>query len=80
VRSLRESGERGPLAERRLAEVAETLERDHPRDWLLRLELVELEDRLPAGQGTALRARLAELAAGDAEHDELVSRGLALCN
>ena len=79
VRELREAGAVGPATERRLAEIAGRLERDFPADWLLRLELVELEERLPAGLGEQLRGQLARLAASGAEQEELVSRGLALC-
>lgn len=79
VRRIREAGESGPTTERRLAEIAVRLERDFPADWLLRLELVELQERLPAGLGEQLRGQLAGLAAAGAEQEELVSRGLALC-
>jgi phenylalanine-4-hydroxylase len=80
VRRVRESDERGAHIERRLGRVAERLERDHPADWLLRLELVELEDRLPAELGPVLRERLARLEAAGPEAGELIGRGLALCS
>jgi phenylalanine-4-hydroxylase len=78
LRRIREAGERGPAAQRRLAEIAGRLERDFPDDWLLPLELVELAERLPAGLEESLRRRLADFAARGPEQEELVDRGLAL--
>ncbi len=80
VRALRESGDRSSEACCRLEAVADELERLHPQDWLLRLELVEFGECLPPARRDSLLAWLNHYAATGPEAAQLVERGLALCN
>jgi phenylalanine-4-hydroxylase len=80
LRRLRERNSFGAAECARLEEIAAEVERSHPQDWLLRLELLELPGVLTEERRSRLRARLDELAAGGPEWNELVTRGLSLCN
>jgi len=79
VRALRESADAGDAACQRLEAVAAELERAHPQDWLLRLELVELGHCLSPARRESLRNWLINHATTGPEAAELVERGLALC-
>ena len=79
VRSIREHGRRSEsLAE--LSAAHSKLESDFPHDWLLRMELLEL-DRLwglRAPWKDAVLARLAAIARSDAEIEKMIRRGMEL--
>jgi phenylalanine-4-hydroxylase len=81
VRELRESGlpaQDRNKASRVLSELHQQLERLDPRDWLLRLELLELS----SGQGSDLeweqtvRHRLSEISKTRQDKAEMIERGL----
>jgi len=80
LRRLREHESWGPGQRAELDGIATQLERDHPEDWLLRLELHELREKLEPETAARVRQRLDQLAARGGEWRELVERGLALCN
>ncbi|MBI3543263.1 MAG: aromatic amino acid hydroxylase [Deltaproteobacteria bacterium] len=74
VRIVRESGRLGPHNQKELAAVHAELERSYPGDWLLRLELLELDGPWSA----PVRARLGELARSSPRLGELIDRGVGL--
>jgi phenylalanine-4-hydroxylase len=80
VRAFREGQQ--PLTPAALQSVGDALAQEFPTDWLLRLELLELAQRLPGGDGlaTLLREQLQTLCVDSAETEELIARGLALLN
>ncbi len=79
VRRTREHGRR-PESAAELASVHEALERDHPSDWLLRLELVELDKtwKLQSPWRPAVLTRLAQIARSSDEKEQLIRRGMEL--
>lgn len=79
VRALRETPPAAGELETRLAAVIAALDASHPRDWLCRLEVLELLEAHgldPAAQAR-LRSALSALQT-DAAHQELIGNGLAL--
>jgi phenylalanine-4-hydroxylase len=79
LRRLREQDAWGGAERAELEEIAAGLQREHPEDWLLRLELHELRHRLDPATALAMRDQLESLAARGGEWRDLVGRGLALC-
>lgn len=79
VRKVRD-GARWDAAASQLESVHAELEKNHPGEWLLRFELLELAPKLGARSAWAAqaRARLDSIAAGSAEKRELIGRGLEL--
>ncbi|MBD3161760.1 MAG: aromatic amino acid hydroxylase [Candidatus Eisenbacteria bacterium] len=79
VREIRESGRAASAADR-LEEIHRELEERHPRDWLLRWELLELavRNRLSPPWRETVRNRLAELQAAGGQAGESIERGLLL--
>lgn len=80
VREIREAGDGGAEASTRLREIHALLEKSHPTDWLLRLELLELAKRfgLEAAWTGVARMRLKEIAATAQDRADMISRGLEL--
>jgi hypothetical protein len=79
VRALREAAPAAGELETRLAAVIAALDASHPRDWLCRLEVLELLEA--RGLDPAAQARLREALTAlqtDAAHQELIGNGLAL--
>lgn len=79
VRELREMGRDDDSTAQALADIVTRLDQDHPEDWLLRLEILEIlaeRDRLPQLQAR-LRAALKALMT-TADRQELIENGLAL--
>jgi phenylalanine-4-hydroxylase len=79
VRRVRERGQREDTVER-LNRVHEALERDHPSDWLLRMELLELDQlwRLFSPWRSAVLTRVAEIARSKPELAQVIRRGMEL--
>jgi len=84
VRRIREESTQAgvvtPPSRTILQEINEELVIKHPEDWLLRLELLELdtEFNLSSGWADGSRKRIQEIARVDAEKRELINRGLSL--
>jgi phenylalanine-4-hydroxylase len=75
VRAIRESGNPQKSA---LDDVNAALEKDFPRDWLLRYELLELAQKIspkPAWE-PGLRTRLSEIGKLSSDRAEMIQRGL----
>jgi len=79
VRRIREQGV-APASAGPLAAVAAALDADHPRDWLLRWELLELDrqERLDAPWAAGIEAQLDRLAETSTTLAENISRAQAL--
>lgn len=79
VRSIREE-ERVAERKSELEEVAATLERSHPHDWLLRWELLELDRRHGVGGAwrESVRAQLLRIREVGTAEAESIDRGLRL--
>ncbi|MFC4807752.1 aromatic amino acid hydroxylase [Paenibacillus sp. GCM10023250] len=79
VARLRRKGRRGGARAEALREVHRSLDRAYPRDWLLRLELLELAASAPElrDMEASLRAQLDALAR-DASVANLIRNGLAV--
>jgi phenylalanine-4-hydroxylase len=79
VRKVREANQATQRAQE-LAEIHQRLESDFPDDWLLRLELLELDQtaRLSAPWAGKVRASLQALSRKHPENRELIDRGLDL--
>jgi phenylalanine-4-hydroxylase len=77
TRRFRDSGARDP---RQLDPIHEMLRMCAPKDWLLRLELLELYSNMePEGVAAAkLRNELAELKSESAEIKEMIERGISI--
>ena len=79
---LREIREKDQLKSRfsELSEIYSTLEKKYPDDWLLRLELLELDSKQGLGATWAenIRENLKRLASSSPDLNELISRGLDL--
>jgi phenylalanine-4-hydroxylase len=77
VRDFRDSGK---TAGYELTEVYNALRRRYPKDWLLRLELLEIVSKWPTSPEwmDAIRVELKELASQNQDHGEMIDRGLAL--
>lgn len=83
VREIRESGEltRSEARRAELSEIQMQLEKDHPQDWLLRYELLELSisQKLQLPWEELMKARLNEIASqAPKEIQETIQRGLRL--
>ncbi len=87
VRKLREEAAAGKLEpetlERQLGQVNDELDKNHPEDWLLRYELLELEgsQKLQSPWQAGVRSRLVKLSRkdeGPQSGAELIKRGLEL--
>jgi phenylalanine-4-hydroxylase len=80
VRQLREAGAASPLAASELGAIARKLDESHVNDWLLRLELLELDSawKLGADWAAGVSARLEEIARRDADVARMIRRGLEL--
>ena len=80
VRMLRESGQERPNLAPELSRIHETLERKYPSDWLLRLELLELNEKfqLKASWEKKIEGRLCEISAGAQDRRDMIARGLRL--
>jgi predicted transcriptional regulator len=68
---MRESGQ---INRQRLADITGILNSSYPEEWLLRLEIVELDPRL----STAVDALRALKESGNQERAELITAGLEL--
>ncbi|MBU6374705.1 MAG: aromatic amino acid hydroxylase [Bdellovibrionales bacterium] len=79
VRKVRDRGQREDSVTQ-LSGVFKELEVSHPQDWLLRLELLELEQlwKLAAHWRAPLLARLAEIARSNPEVEKMIRRGMEL--
>jgi phenylalanine-4-hydroxylase len=77
VRAIREAGA-APQKTAELSRIQSTLDAEHPDEWLLRYELLELSQsaRLRAPWEPAVRKRLEAIAAQSAEKREIIGRGL----
>lgn len=79
---LREIREEGRIGERRteLEQILSRLDADHPDDWLLRWEILELdrEHRLGSSWSDAVRARLESMRDRGVPGAESIERGLVL--
>ena len=80
VRMLRESGRERPNLASELSRIHETLEKKYSDDWLLRLELLELNKNfeLHAGWEKTIEARLMEISANAEDRRNMITRGLRL--
>ncbi len=80
VRTLRESGTRGAQTADALQEIHAQLEKSHRKDWLLRYELLELNQKLglKAGWESAIRERLKEISKISSDRAEMIQRGLGV--
>jgi hypothetical protein len=80
VRAIRDARAETAEARRGLDEVHAALEAEHPTDWLLRFELLELDSdwRLGAAWAARARARLVEIGNAAPDKAEMIARGLAL--
>jgi len=80
VRQLREAARWDQLASAQLEEVYGELEKKYPDDWLLRIELLELnlQFHLKLPWENVLRKRLNEIAKQTSEKNEMIQRGLRL--
>lgn len=79
TRKLRETGTTATVASE-LEQIHAVLEQKHPDDWLLRVELLEIAQRLGI-QGDwdpAIRGRLKQIAATATDKADMIERGLAL--
>ncbi len=79
VRKLRERGLR-PESAQQLAEIHAQLLTGHPHDWLLRMELLELDQtwKLQAPWRSQVLAKLAEIAKTNMEIEKMIRRGMEL--
>lgn len=77
VREIRESGRPQPA---NLAEIHRQLSSEHPEDWLLCWELLELDRKwdLKAPWAQAALSRLASAAARDPQQQQIIRRGMEL--
>ena len=80
VRMLRESGKGRPNLALELSRIHETLEKKYSDDWLLRLELLELNKNfeLHAGWEKTIEARLVEISNKAEDRRNMITRGLRL--
>jgi phenylalanine-4-hydroxylase len=80
VRKLREEKVANAALEKELSRILSELDSKFPGDWLLRLEIVELDQERGLHSAFAVGAKkaLEGLAAQSQEKRELISRGLAL--
>ena len=83
IREIRESGfvsADEASARKTLIEILTDLDTNSPFDWLLRLEILELSQKLsaPLEQESAIRERLAEIATTRKDRSEMIARGLEL--
>ena len=76
VRALRESGATGAALENGLTRIENALEKDHPADWLLRIELLELARGTKPAWEPRVRERLRAIAATAKDKSEMIERGL----
>jgi phenylalanine-4-hydroxylase len=79
ARRLRERGVR-PESLQQLTEIHSELVASHPHDWLLRMELLELDQlwKLQAPWRGQVLAKLAELAKSNVEIEKMIRRGMEL--
>ncbi len=80
VRSIREVGQMDGDALDRLLRVKDRIDKSYPKDWLLRLEMLELltRQKLRANVCEDLKQKLLELASDSERMSMLISRGLSL--
>ena len=80
VRTIRENRVCNEAIERQLDEIHQKLEQTYPADWLLRLEMLELQTQfqIKADWALSIHARLDDISKRSKETRELIQRGLAL--
>ena len=72
VRELREKKTRGLAVQSELSTVLKVLDEKYPDDWLLRLELLELD------RGLKVESRLAEISKSATDKRDMIKRGMEL--
>lgn len=80
IRMIREGGLKGDDLLQSLTAIHARLEKEYPRDWLSRIEILELlwKNGIEADWEDVLKSRLLEISKISTDREEMIARGLAL--